>query len=68
VDVGSNQGHRITIANVLAPWLALGDTRMVHFWAVPSGAKWPLLQCLIDDVNNATIVTGRLPIYTINRI
>jgi hypothetical protein len=38
-DVGSNQGHRIAIANTLAPWLSLGDTRMVHFWAVPSGAK-----------------------------
>jgi hypothetical protein len=26
VDVGSNQGHRIAIANVLAPWLSLGET------------------------------------------
>jgi hypothetical protein len=43
VDVGSNQGHRITIANALALWLSLSDTRTVHFWAVPSGAKWPLL-------------------------
>jgi hypothetical protein len=26
VDVGSNQGHRIAIANALAPWLSLGET------------------------------------------
>jgi hypothetical protein len=58
VDVSSNQGHRIAIANALALWLSLGDTRMVHFWAIPSRAKWPLLQQLIDDVNNTTIATG----------
>jgi hypothetical protein len=58
VDIGSNQGYRIAIANMLAPWLSLGDMRTVHFWAVPSGAKWPLLQCLINDVNNTTITTG----------
>jgi hypothetical protein len=57
-DVGSNQGHRIAIANALAPWLSLGDTRTVHFWAIPSGAKWPLLQCLINDVNTTTIAMG----------
>jgi hypothetical protein len=57
-DIGSNQGHRIAITNALALWLSLGDTRTVHFWAVPSGAKWPLLQCLIDDVNNITIAMG----------
>jgi hypothetical protein len=39
VDVGSNQGHRIAIANVLAPWLSLGETWMVHFWAIPSGSR-----------------------------
>jgi hypothetical protein len=43
-DVGSNQGHRIAITNALALWLSLGDMRTVHFWAVPSRAKWPLLQ------------------------
>jgi hypothetical protein len=42
-DVSSNQGHRIAIANALALWLSLGDMRTVHFWAVPSGARWPLL-------------------------
>jgi hypothetical protein len=26
VDVSSNQSHRIAIANVLAPWLSLGET------------------------------------------
>jgi hypothetical protein len=57
-DVSSNQGHRIAIANMLAPWLSLEDTRTVHFWAVPSGAKWPLLQRLIDDVNNTSIMMG----------
>jgi hypothetical protein len=57
-DIGSNQGHRIAITNALALWLSLGDMRTVYFWAIPSGAKWPLLQCLIDDVNNMTITTG----------
>jgi hypothetical protein len=42
-DVSSNQGHRIAITNTLALWLSLDDIRTVHFWAVPSGAKWPLL-------------------------
>jgi hypothetical protein len=67
-DVSSNQGHRIAIANALAPWLSLGNTRMVHFWAVPSGAKWPLLQHLIDDVNNMSITIGQYPIYIVDRI
>jgi hypothetical protein len=67
-DVGSNQGHRIAIANTLAPWLSLGDTRTVHFWAVPSGARWPLLQRLINDVNSTSITMGQLLIYTIDRI
>jgi hypothetical protein len=58
VDVSSNQSHRIAIANALAPWLSLGDMRIVHFWAVPSRVKWPLLQHLIDDVNNMTITIG----------
>jgi hypothetical protein len=67
-DVGSNQGHRIAIVNALAPWLSLGDMRTVHFWAVPSRAKWPLLQCLINDVNNTSIAMGRHLIYTVNGI
>jgi hypothetical protein len=58
VDISSNQGHRIAIANALALWLSLGNTRTVQFWAVPSGVKWPLLQCLIDDINNMTIAMG----------
>jgi hypothetical protein len=57
-DVSSNQGHRIAITNALALWLSLGDTRTVHFWAVPSGAKWPLLQRLINDINTTTIAMG----------
>jgi hypothetical protein len=67
-DVGSNQGHRVAITNALALWLSLGDTRTVHFWAVPSGSRWPLLQRLVDDVKDTTIATGRHPIYTLDGI
>jgi hypothetical protein len=67
-DISSNQGHRIAIANALALWLSLGDTRTVHFWAVPSGSGWPLLQHLVDDIKDTTITMGQHPIYTLDRI
>jgi hypothetical protein len=65
-DVGSNQGHRIAIANALAPWLSLGETQMVHFWAVPSGSRWPPLQRVINDVKSTNIATGIHPDTTID--
>jgi hypothetical protein len=65
-DVGSNQGHRIAIANVLAPWLSLGETQTVYFWAVPSGSRWPSLQCMVDDVKHTNITTSTHPDTMIN--
>jgi hypothetical protein len=68
VDVSSNQGHRIAIANVLAPWLSLGETWTVHFWAIPSGARWPLLQHVVNDVKNTNITTSTCPDTTIDSL
>jgi hypothetical protein len=67
-DVGGNQGHWIAIANALELWLFLSDMRTVYFWAVPSGSKWPLLQCLIDDIKDTVITMGQHLIYTVDRI